>query len=151
MAQQEYRCGLCCQLYRALQHTDLLSMQQSTLAWVAEHSHLVLCSSHSDSMHGNASFCSQGSDSHMSYLSLAGTETVKQMLCMLSMLRPLLAGVAATFRRLSLQLLRLHKGVAKLGYIVTSLLSGVMQEGYCTASEAEGTEAGVSPSLIGFF
>ena len=66
------------------------------------------------------------------------------MLGMLSMLRPLLAGVAATFRRLSLQLLQLHKGVAKLGYIVTSLLSGVMQEGYCTASEAEDTEAGMS-------
>lgn len=88
----------------------------------------------------------QGLDSHMSFLNLAGTETVKHMLGMLSMLRPLLAGVAATFRRLSLQLLQLHKGIAKLGYIVTSLLSGVMQEGYCTASEAEDTEAGVSPS-----
>lgn len=75
------------------------------------------------------------------------------MLGMLSMLRPLLAGVAATFRRLSLQLLHLHKGVAKLGYIVTSLLSGVMQEGYCTASETEETEAGMScwrlPSFVG--
>lgn len=80
----------------------------------------------------------QGSDS----LNLAGMETVIQMLGMLSMLRPLLAGVAATFRHLSLQLLQLHKGVAKLGYIVTSLLSGVMQEGYCTASETEDTEAG---------
>lgn len=67
------------------------------------------------------------------------------MLGMLSMLCPLLAGAAATFRRLSLQLLQLHKGVAKLGYIVTSLLSGVMQEGYCTASETEDTEAGMLP------
>lgn len=82
----------------------------------------------------------------LKHLNLAGTETVNQMLGMLSMLRPLLAGVAATFRRLSLQLLQLHKGVAKLGYIVTSLLSGVMQEGYCTASETEDTEAGESPS-----
>ena len=82
----------------------------------------------------------------LNHLNLAGTETVNQMLGMLSMLRPLLAGVAATFRRLSLQLLQLHKGVAKLGYIVTSLLSGVMQEGYCTASETEDTEAGESPS-----
>lgn len=69
------------------------------------------------------------------------------MLGMLSMLQPLLVGVAATFRRLSLQLLHLHKGVAKLGYIVTSLLSGVMQEGYCTASETEDTEAGKPPLI----
>lgn len=69
------------------------------------------------------------------------------MLGMLSMLQPLLVGVAATFRRLSLQLLHLHKAVAKLGYIVTSLLSGVMQEGYCTASETDDTEAGKS-SLV---
>lgn len=64
------------------------------------------------------------------------------MLGMLGMLQPLLTGVAATFRRLGLQLLQLHKGVAKLGYVVTSLLSGVMQEGYCTASESEEAEAG---------
>lgn len=66
------------------------------------------------------------------------------MLGTLSMLQPLLAGVTATFRRLTLQLLELHKGVAKLGYIVTSLLSGVMQEGYCTATESEESEAGQS-------
>lgn len=57
-------------------------------------------------------------------------------------LQPLLAGVAAAFKCLSLQWLTLHKGVAKLGYIVTSLLSGVVQEGYCTATEQEGGEGG---------
>ena len=100
-------------------------------------------------MHDKTSFCSPiVRQPPVTYLDVAGTETVKQMLGMLSMLRPLLAGVAATFRRLSLQLLHLHKGVAKLGYIVTSLLSGVMQEGYCTASETEDTEAGVLPPGI---
>ena len=77
-------------------------------------------------------------------IAFAGVEAVKDMLGTLSMLQPLLAGVTATFRRLTLQLLELHKGVAKLGYIVTSLLSGVMQEGYCTATESEESEAGQS-------
>ncbi len=61
---------------------------------------------------------------------------------MLSMVQPLVSGVAAAFRQLGLQFLTLHKAVAKLGYIVTSLLSGVMQEGFCTATESEETEAG---------
>ena len=65
------------------------------------------------------------------------------MLGTLSMLQPLLAGVSATCRCLSLHLLDLHKGVAKLGYIVTSLLSRVIQEGYCTATESEEAEAGM--------
>ena len=64
------------------------------------------------------------------------------MLCMLGMLQPLLAGVTGSFRQLSLQLLSLHKATAKLGYIVTSLLSGVMQEGFCTANESEEGAAG---------
>lgn len=57
-------------------------------------------------------------------------------------LQPLLAGVTGAFQHLSLQWLTLHKGVAKLGYIVTSLLSGVVQEGYCTATEQAETEGG---------
>ena len=61
---------------------------------------------------------------------------------MLGMLQPLVSGVAATLRQVGLQYLALHKAVAKLGYIVTSLLSGVMQEGFCTATEAEDSEAG---------
>lgn len=61
---------------------------------------------------------------------------------MLGMLQPLVSGVAATLRQVGLQYLTLHKAVAKLGYIVTSLLSGVMQEGFCTATEAEDSEAG---------
>ncbi len=67
---------------------------------------------------------------------------VGNMLGMLSMVQPLVSGVAAAFRQLGLQFLTLHKAVAKLGYIVTSLLSGVMQEGFCTATESEETEAG---------
>lgn len=67
---------------------------------------------------------------------------IQNMLGMLSMVQPLVSGVAAAFRQLSLQFLTLHKAVAKLGYIVTSLLSGVMQEGFCTATESEETEAG---------
>ncbi len=64
------------------------------------------------------------------------------MLGTLSMVQPLVSGVAAAFRQLGLQFLTLHKAIAKLGYIVTSLLSGVMQEGFCTATESEETEAG---------
>jgi len=67
---------------------------------------------------------------------------VGTMLGTLSMVQPLVSGVAAAFRQLGLQYLTLHKAVAKLGYIVTSLLSGVMQEGFCTATESEETEAG---------
>ena len=75
---------------------------------------------------------------------LAGAEAIQAMLGMLSMLQPLVSGVAATFQQLGLQYLFLHKAVAKLGYIVTSLLSGVMQEGFCTATESEESEAGTS-------
>lgn len=64
------------------------------------------------------------------------------MVAQLGMLQPLLVGVTGAFHHLSLQWLTLHKGVAKLGYIVTSLLSGVVQEGYCTATEQQETEAG---------
>ncbi len=71
-----------------------------------------------------------------------GAESIKHMLGTAGMLQPLVIGVAATFRQLGLQYLALHKAVAKLGYIVTSLLSGVMQEGFCTATESEETEAG---------
>ncbi|KAL0049173.1 hypothetical protein WJX82_008148 [Trebouxia sp. C0006] len=67
---------------------------------------------------------------------------IQNMLGMLSMVQPLVSGVAAAFRQLGLQFLTLHKAVAKLGYIVTSLLSGVMQEGFCTATESEESEAG---------
>ncbi|KAA6426067.1 MAG: hypothetical protein FRX49_03919, partial [Trebouxia sp. A1-2] len=67
---------------------------------------------------------------------------IENMLGMLSMVQPLVSGVAAAFRQLGLQFLTLHKAVAKLGYIVTSLLSGVMQDGFCTATESEETEAG---------
>ncbi len=67
---------------------------------------------------------------------------IENMLGMLSMVQPLVSGVAAAFRQLGLQFLTLHKAVAKLGYIVTSLLSGVTQEGFCTATESEETEAG---------
>ncbi|KAL0028971.1 hypothetical protein WJX77_009058 [Trebouxia sp. C0004] len=67
---------------------------------------------------------------------------VGNMLGMLSQVQPLVSGVAAAFRQLGLQYLTLHKAVAKLGYIATSLLSGVMQEGFCTATQSEETEAG---------
>lgn len=69
---------------------------------------------------------------------------VQKMTAQLGMLQPLLAGVTGAFHHLSLQWVTLHKGVAKLGYIVTSLLSGVVQEGYCTATEQQETEGGQS-------
>lgn len=72
----------------------------------------------------------------------AGDAVLQSMVAQLGELQPLLAGVTAAFHHLSLQWLTLHKGVAKLGYIVTSLLSGVIQEGYCTATEQQETEGG---------
>ena len=72
----------------------------------------------------------------------AGADALQSMAAQLGEVRPLLAGVTAAFHHLSLQWLTLHKGVAKLGYIVTSLLSGVIQEGYCTATEQQETEGG---------
>lgn len=75
----------------------------------------------------------------------AGAGAVQSMLSMLGTLQPLVTGILGSFRQLSLRHLALHKAVTKLGYIVTSLLSGVMQEGFCTAAESEEGAAGVLP------
>ena len=74
---------------------------------------------------------------------------VQKMVAQLGMLQPLLVGVTGAFHHLSLHWLTLHKGVAKLGYIVTSLLSGLVQEGYCTATEQQETEGGEANSCCG--
>ena len=72
----------------------------------------------------------------------AGAAAIQGMLGMLSMLRPLVDGIAGSFRQLSLHYLSLHKAVTKLSYIVTSLLSGVLDEGFCTATETDEAAAG---------
>ena len=49
---------------------------------------------------------------------------------------PLLELAAAALKHDALQLLTLHRATAKLGFIVTALLAGVVQEGFCTPPEA---------------
>jgi hypothetical protein len=52
---------------------------------------------------------------------------------------PLLELAAAALQRVALQLLPLHRATAKLGFVATALLTGVVQEGFCTPPEtAEG-------------
>ena len=52
---------------------------------------------------------------------------------------PLLELAAAALQRAALQLLPLHRATAKLGFVVTALLAGVVQEGFCAPPEtAEG-------------
>lgn len=79
---------------------------------------------------------------HSTSLIPADEGVVRGMVGQVGALQPLVAGMTGAFHRLALQWLALHKGVAKLGYIVTSLLSGVIQEGYCTASEEQEAQAG---------
>ncbi|KAK9809153.1 hypothetical protein WJX72_010301 [[Myrmecia] bisecta] len=71
-----------------------------------------------------------------------GQEMVMGMVRLLGTLRPLLSMLRAGYQRLGLEYLALHKSVAKLGYVVSSLLGGVIQEGFCTAEETEGEGAG---------
>lgn len=49
---------------------------------------------------------------------------------------PLVELAAAGLQRVGLQLLPLHRATAKLGHIVTSLLAGLVQEGFCTPPDA---------------
>ncbi len=49
---------------------------------------------------------------------------------------PLLELAAAALQRVALQLLPLHRATAKLGFVVTALLAGVVQEGFCAPPEA---------------
>ena len=62
----------------------------------------------------------------------------------LTELAPMLSGMAAAHHRLALQYLNLHKATAKLGYVTTSLLAGVIASGFCTADSREATEGGDS-------
>ena len=41
-----------------------------------------------------------------------------------------------------IQILHSHKATAKLGYIATSIFAGLLQEGFCTAEEAEEGDGG---------
>ena len=61
---------------------------------------------------------------------------------------PLLELAAAALQRVALQLLPLHRATAKLGFVATALLAGVVQEGFCTPPEiAEGVRTSY---LLGF-
>ena len=60
---------------------------------------------------------------------------------------PLLELAAAALQRLALQLLPLHRATAKLGFVATALLAGVVQEGFCTPPDtAEGASGQIWPS-----
>ncbi len=60
------------------------------------------------------------------------------MLGSLGALQPLLSLAGGSLRLLALQYLALHRDTAKLGYITTSLMAGVVREGFCISEEAEG-------------
>ena len=70
----------------------------------------------------------------------AGVHAAARVASQLTLLAPLVSEMAAAHRRLSLQYLALHKATAKLGYITTSLLAGVIASGFCTVQPTE--EAG---------
>ncbi len=70
---------------------------------------------------------------------------------LLTELAPLLSGMAAAHRRLALQYLSLHKATAKLGYITTSLLAGVIASGFCTADTREAAEDDSRYTTIFYF
>lgn len=59
---------------------------------------------------------------------------------------PLVELAAAGLQRVGLQLLPLHRATAKLGHIVSSLMAGLVQEGFCTPPDAaDGERAAASP------
>ena len=68
---------------------------------------------------------------------IAGKQRAAHAAQQLSELAPLLSEMALAHRRLALQYLGLHKATAKLGYVATSLLAGVVAAGFCTADAQE--------------
>ena len=60
------------------------------------------------------------------------------MIGSLGTLQPLLSLAGSSLRLLALQYLFLHRDTAKLGYITTSLMAGLVREGFCISQEAEG-------------
>ena len=69
----------------------------------------------------------------------------------LATVAPLLELAAAGLQRVVLRLLALHRATAKLGYIATSLLAGVVQEGFCTPPEAADGACWAPEDLIASF
>ena len=64
------------------------------------------------------------------------TLCVKAEASALAAAAPLVDLVAAGLQRLGLQLLPLHRATSKLGHVVTSLLAGLVQEGFCRPPDA---------------
>ena len=60
------------------------------------------------------------------------------MIGSLGALQPLLSLAGSSLRLLALRYLSLHRDTAKLGYITTSLMAGLVREGFCISEEAEG-------------
>ena len=52
-------------------------------------------------------------------------------------LAPLLAMAAGALQAVAARYLVHHKALAKLGYVVSSLFVGLMEEGFCTAEASE--------------
>ena len=63
---------------------------------------------------------------------------MRHMIGSLGTLQPLLSLAGSSLRLLALQYLSLHRDTAKLGYITTSLMAGLVREGFCISEEAEG-------------
>ena len=63
---------------------------------------------------------------------------IRHMIGSLGALQPLLSLAGGSLRLLALQYLSLHRDTAKLGYITTSLMAGLVREGFCISEEAEG-------------
>lgn len=62
------------------------------------------------------------------------------MASLLASVAPLLEMSSLAHQELTLRYLTLHKATAKLSYIASSLLGGVIQEGFCTVREGEEAE-----------
>lgn len=52
-------------------------------------------------------------------------------------LAPLLGMAAGALQAVGARYLALHKALAKLGYVASSLFVGLMQEGFCTTEASE--------------
>ena len=71
----------------------------------------------------------------------AGSALARIQAAQAAALAPLLSLAAAAVQRTGLAALGLAKASAKLGYVATALLAGVVEQGFCTASEEAAGEA----------
>ena len=79
---------------------------------------------------------------------LAVDQQAAHMLTQAASLQRMLQFVSMAHRSLASRHLALHKATAKLCFVSTALLAGVVQQGFCTAPEtSEETEAGEGGSF----